>query len=149
MTMNMNHVSRNLPILDAKSDCDSVCNIFCGVETNQTSDGEDKYDIEVIAMTMKNFKRSFKKKHDLWLATKLKQCDKEKIDSLHELNVFKCKNMNLENDVHSLFETNKLLESKVAKMQVELDKANATFKKLNTGTQVLNEALSVQKVTSN
>jgi hypothetical protein len=57
--------------------------------------------------------------------------------------------MNLKNDMHSLFETNKVLESKVAKLQVELDKTNAIFKKLNTGTQVLNEMLSVQKVTSN
>ncbi|KAG5536887.1 hypothetical protein RHGRI_024350 [Rhododendron griersonianum] len=50
--------------------------------------------------------------------------------------------------MHNLFETNKLLESKVAKLQVELDKANATFKKLNAGSQVLDEILSSQKVSS-
>ncbi|KAG5531497.1 hypothetical protein RHGRI_026198 [Rhododendron griersonianum] len=54
--------------------------------------------------------------------------------------------MNLENDMHSLFETNELLESKVAKLQVELDKANATFKKLNASSQILDEVLSSQKV---
>ncbi|KAG5531242.1 hypothetical protein RHGRI_026007 [Rhododendron griersonianum] len=50
--------------------------------------------------------------------------------------------------MHSLFETNELLESKVAKLQVELelDKANATFKKLNAGSQILDEVLSSQKV---
>ncbi|KAG5535357.1 hypothetical protein RHGRI_023204 [Rhododendron griersonianum] len=48
----------------------------------------------------------------------------------------------------SLFETNELLESKVAKLQVELDKANATFKKLNAGSQILDEVLSSQKVAS-
>ncbi|KAG5557377.1 hypothetical protein RHGRI_007587 [Rhododendron griersonianum] len=56
--------------------------------------------------------------------------------------------MNLENDMHSLFETNELLESKVAKLQVELDKVNATFKKLNAGSQILDEVLSSQKVAS-
>ncbi|KAG5552887.1 hypothetical protein RHGRI_010856 [Rhododendron griersonianum] len=50
--------------------------------------------------------------------------------------------------MHSLFETNELLESKVAKLQVELDKANATFKKLNAGSQILDEVLSSQKVAS-
>ncbi|KAI8538310.1 hypothetical protein RHMOL_Rhmol09G0092600 [Rhododendron molle] len=54
--------------------------------------------------------------------------------------------MNLENDMHILFETNEFLESKVAKLQVELDKANATFKKLNVGSQILDEVLSSQKV---
>ncbi|KAG5516684.1 hypothetical protein RHGRI_037430 [Rhododendron griersonianum] len=61
--------------------------------------------------------------------------------------MLKRKNMNLENDMHNLFETNMLLESKVAKLQVELDKTNTTFKKLNTGTRALNEVLSFQKVT--
>ncbi|KAG5548083.1 hypothetical protein RHGRI_013693 [Rhododendron griersonianum] len=50
--------------------------------------------------------------------------------------------------MHSLFETNELLESNVAKLQVELDKANATFKKLNAGSQILDEVLSSQKVAS-
>lgn len=67
---------------------------------------------------------------------------------MHELDVLKQKHMNLENNMHSLFETNKFLESKVAKLQVELDKANATFKKLNAGSQILDEVLSSQKVTS-
>ncbi|KAI8530685.1 hypothetical protein RHMOL_Rhmol11G0078800 [Rhododendron molle] len=50
--------------------------------------------------------------------------------------------------MHNLFETNKLLELKVAKLQVELDKANATFKKLNAGSQVVDGILSSQKVSS-
>ncbi|XP_058187684.1 uncharacterized protein LOC131304462 [Rhododendron vialii] len=106
-------------------------------------------DIEDIALFEKKFKRSFKKNINLGLATKLKQCEKEKIDALHELDVLKCNHMNLKNDMHSLCETNMVLESKVAKLQVELDKANAIFKKLSTGAQVLKEMLSVQKVTSN
>ncbi|KAG5548803.1 hypothetical protein RHGRI_014229 [Rhododendron griersonianum] len=48
----------------------------------------------------------------------------------------------------SLIKTNKLLESKVANLQVELDKANATFKKLNAGSQVLDQILLSQKVAS-
>ena len=103
MSMNMNHVSRNLHILDAKSDCDSASNIFCDDETNQTSDGEDKYDIESMTMTMKNFKCSFKKKPDLGLATKLKQSENEKNDALYELDFLKRKNINLENDMHNIF----------------------------------------------
>ncbi|KAG5563906.1 hypothetical protein RHGRI_000179 [Rhododendron griersonianum] len=131
-----------------KSDNESTSNIFCEVETNQTNDGEDKYDMEALTLFTKKFKRSFKKDTNISLATKLKQCEKEKIDALHELDVLKRKHMNLENDMHSLFETNELLESKVAKLQVELDKANATFKKLNAGSQILDEVLSSQKVAS-
>ncbi|KAG5543018.1 hypothetical protein RHGRI_015940 [Rhododendron griersonianum] len=56
--------------------------------------------------------------------------------------------MNVENDMDSLIKTNKLLESKVANLQVELDKANATFKKLNAGSQVLDQILLSQKVAS-
>ncbi|KAG5523861.1 hypothetical protein RHGRI_030754 [Rhododendron griersonianum] len=104
--------------------------------------------MEALTLFTKKFKRSFKKDTNISLATKLKQCEKEKIDALHELDVLKCKHMNLENDMHSLFETNELLESKVAKLQVELDKANATFKKLNAGSQILDEILSSQKVAS-
>lgn len=48
--------------------------------------------------------------------------------------------------MHNLIETNKLLESKVAQLQVELDKANSTSKKLNTGSQVLDEVLASQKM---
>ncbi|KAG5557352.1 hypothetical protein RHGRI_007566 [Rhododendron griersonianum] len=104
--------------------------------------------MEALTLFTKKFKRSFKKDTNISLATKLKQCEKEKIDALHELDVLKRKHMNLENDMHSLFETNELLESKVAKLQVELDKANATFKKLNAGSQILDEVLSSQKVAS-
>ncbi|KAG5548990.1 hypothetical protein RHGRI_014389 [Rhododendron griersonianum] len=101
-----------------------------------------------MALVMKSFKRSFKKKPDLGLAIKLKQCEKEKIDALHELDVLKRKHMNVENDMDSLIKTNKLLEPKVANLQVELDKANATFKKLNAGSQVLDQILLSQKVAS-
>ncbi|KAG5565818.1 hypothetical protein RHGRI_001666 [Rhododendron griersonianum] len=101
--------------------------------------------MEALALFTKKFKRSFKDTN-ISLATKLKQCEKEKIDALHELDVLKRKHLNLEKDMHSLFETNELLESKVAKLQVELDKANATFKKLNAGSQILDEVLSSQKV---
>ncbi|KAG5565392.1 hypothetical protein RHGRI_001329 [Rhododendron griersonianum] len=104
--------------------------------------------MEALTLFTKKFKRSFKKDTNISLATKLKQCEKEKIDALHELDVLKRKHMNLENDMHSLFETNELLESKVAKLQVELDKANTTFKKLNAGSQILDEVLSSQKVAS-
>ncbi|KAG5520865.1 hypothetical protein RHGRI_033439 [Rhododendron griersonianum] len=130
------------------SDSESTNNIFCEVETNRTSDGDDNYDTEAMALVMKSFKRSFKKKPDLGLATKLKPCEKEKIDALHELDVLKRKHMNVENDMDSLIKTNKLLESKVANLQVELDKANATFKKLNAGSQVLDQILLSQKVAS-
>ncbi|KAI8559986.1 hypothetical protein RHMOL_Rhmol04G0219700 [Rhododendron molle] len=108
---------------------EDISTTVCEVETNKISNGEDEFDIEAMALVMKNFKRSFKKKPDLGLATNLKQCEKEKIDALEELDVLKREHMNLENDMHNLFETNKLLESKVANLQVELDKANATFKK--------------------
>ncbi|KAG5528351.1 hypothetical protein RHGRI_029128 [Rhododendron griersonianum] len=56
--------------------------------------------------------------------------------------------MNVENDMDSLIKTNKLLESRVANLQVELDKANATFKKLSAGSQVLDQILLSQKVAS-
>ncbi|KAG5524753.1 hypothetical protein RHGRI_031431 [Rhododendron griersonianum] len=104
--------------------------------------------MEALTLFTKKFKRSFKKDTNITLATKLKQCEKEKFDVLHELDVLKRKHINLENDMHSLFETNELLESKVAKLQVELDKANATFKKLNAGSQILDEVLSSQKMAS-
>ncbi|KAG5556415.1 hypothetical protein RHGRI_006869 [Rhododendron griersonianum] len=101
-----------------------------------------------MSLDLKKFKPSLKKNNNLELTTKLKQCEKERTNALHELDLLKHKNMNLENDMHNLFETNKVLESKVAKLQVELDKANATFKKLNAGSQVLDEILSSQKMSS-
>lgn len=123
----------------AKPNCENISDI---------SDNEDKYDVKTMALFAKTFKRSFNTKPSVGLATKLKQCEKEKNDALYELDLLKRKNINLESDMHNIFETNKLLELKVAKLQVELDKANATFKKLNAGSQVLNEVLSSQKVSS-
>lgn len=88
-----------------KFDCENISDIFCKVETNQTNDFDnyDTYDLKDMAFCTKNFKRSFRKKTNLRLTDKLKQCEKEKIDALHELVVFKRKNMNLESDMHSLF----------------------------------------------
>jgi hypothetical protein len=124
------------------------------------SDIDDKYDTEAIGLFTKKFKRYFKKKINknkniekddkkfLSFTAKFHDSKKESIDALHELDVLKQKHLTLENMMHILFETNKLLEAKVANLQVELDKANATFKKLNAGTQVLDDVLKVQKVTS-
>ncbi|KAI8555061.1 hypothetical protein RHMOL_Rhmol05G0145300 [Rhododendron molle] len=47
--------------------------------------------------------------------------------------------------MHGCVENNKFLESKVVKLQRELDNANAIFKKMNTSSQALDDMLSVQK----
>jgi hypothetical protein len=190
-----------------------IADIPLMVEIDQAnnSDNDDTYDLDEVALFTKKFNHFVKTKTSSKLATKLKECEKDKIDALHELDVLKRKNMNLESDMNSLIETNvklssemnkrdeengklkqellkaqarlseiecdtdtmhnelveiksmndklcfelhasvesnKLLQEKVAKLQVELDSAKATFHKLNTGSQVLDEILSTQKVAS-
>ena len=65
-------------------------------------------------------------------------CERERKDFI-EKNVF------LEKQVHDLVEVKNSLEGKIAKLELELSNANETFKKMNAGSIVLDDMLSLQK----
>jgi hypothetical protein len=75
-----------------------------------------------------------------------KECDR---DVLHN-DFVEIKSMNdkLLVDLNASLESNKILELKVANLQVELDKTKATFVRMNAGSKKLDEILGAQRQAS-
>ncbi|KAG5545732.1 hypothetical protein RHGRI_018024 [Rhododendron griersonianum] len=116
--------------------------------------------IESLRLTKTNIKLSSEVKNSDESYVKLKQelleaqarvsqVENNRGSLVNELVEIKNMNVKLGIDLHASFESNKLLELKVANLQVELDKANAIFKRMNAGTEGVEEILDVQRPTSN
>ncbi|XP_058189275.1 uncharacterized protein LOC131306863 [Rhododendron vialii] len=109
-----------------------------------------KTNIELSSEVKKSDESNVKLKQELLKAqTWVSHVENDRDSLINELVDVKSVKGKLGIDLHVSYETNKLLDLKVANSQVELDKANATFKKMNAGSKVLEEIIGVQREISN
>ena len=85
------------------------------------------------------------KTHNDNLSEKLAIAEKEKDDVSNEFKTLLGKNSKLDKEVHTCIEEKKSLESKIIKLEFDLNASNVTLKKMNAGSKILDEILCAQK----
>ncbi|KAI8524870.1 hypothetical protein RHMOL_Rhmol13G0183000 [Rhododendron molle] len=109
-----------------------------------------KTNIELSSEVKKRDESNVKLKQELLKAqARVSQVENDRDSLINELVDVKSMNDKLGIDLYASYETNKLLDLKVANLQVELDKASAIFKKMNVGSKALEEIVGVQRGISN